>query len=135
MLSGALNMASEPHVLTGLMRDTLRVQVRDLGRITYVPALELQRDLVSRRKNAEIPDQLLFLEHPHVVTMGRNGHDGKSAGESRSCLSGPESSFTALIAAAMLPIMVPGRSSVIRFSICENGNATWSRMCAASSRS
>jgi lipoyl(octanoyl) transferase len=48
---------------------------RDLGRINYAHALEIQNDLVNRRKHGEIPDQLLFVEHPHVVTMGRNGHD------------------------------------------------------------
>jgi lipoyl(octanoyl) transferase len=34
----------------------------------------MQRDLVEQRKRGEIPDQLLFVEHPHVITMGRNGH-------------------------------------------------------------
>ena len=37
-------------------------------------ALALQPDLVEHRKRGEIPDQLLIVEHPHVVTMGRNGH-------------------------------------------------------------
>src|SRR6266849_9546306 len=50
-------------------------ELRDLGRIGYAQALELQRDLVARRKHGEIPDQLLIVEHPHVVTMGRNGRD------------------------------------------------------------
>ncbi len=49
--------------------------VRDLGRMGYAEALELQRELVERRKRGEIPDQLLIVEHPHVVTMGRNGHE------------------------------------------------------------
>src|SRR5271169_2472011 len=49
--------------------------VRDLGRIGYARAFELQRDLVERRKRGEIPDQLLLVEHPHTITMGRNGHD------------------------------------------------------------
>jgi len=49
-------------------------EVRRLGRVAYGEALELQRELVERRKRGEIPDQLLLLEHPHVVTMGRNGH-------------------------------------------------------------
>ena len=31
--------------------------------------------MVEQRKRGEIPDQLLFVEHPHVITMGRNGHD------------------------------------------------------------
>ena len=30
-------------------------------------------DLVEQRKRGEIPDQLLFVEHPHVITLGRNG--------------------------------------------------------------
>jgi lipoyl(octanoyl) transferase len=50
-------------------------RVRDLGRIPYAEAFDLQRQLVEQRKKREIPDQLLFVEHPHVVTMGRNGHD------------------------------------------------------------
>jgi len=49
--------------------------IRDLGRIGYVKAFELQRSLVEQRKRGEIADQLLIVEHPHVVTMGRNGHD------------------------------------------------------------
>jgi lipoyl(octanoyl) transferase len=51
-------------------------QVRDLGRMGYAEAFELQRTLVEQRKRGEIPDQLLIVEHPHVVTMGRNGHEG-----------------------------------------------------------
>ena len=40
----------------------------------YGSALELQRQLVAERKQGLIPDQLLLLEHPHVITLGRNGH-------------------------------------------------------------
>jgi lipoyl(octanoyl) transferase len=50
-------------------------KLRDLGRTGYLDALELQRQMVERRKRGEIPDQLLIVEHPHVITMGRNGHD------------------------------------------------------------
>lgn len=39
----------------------------------YGQAWELQRELERRRKAGEIPDQLLLLEHPHVLTLGRNG--------------------------------------------------------------
>lgn len=49
-------------------------EIRDCGRIGYTEALELQNDLVEERKRGLIPDQLLFVEHPHVVTLGRNGH-------------------------------------------------------------
>ena len=48
-------------------------QVRELGRMAYGPALELQQQLVAERKLGRIPDQLLLLEHPHVITLGRNG--------------------------------------------------------------
>jgi lipoyl(octanoyl) transferase len=49
-------------------------EVRDLGRMRYAEALEIQKELVERRKLGLIPDQLLFVEHPHVITQGRNGH-------------------------------------------------------------
>jgi len=46
----------------------------DLGRIRYECAWELQKRIVAARKLALIPDVLLLCEHPHVITMGRNGH-------------------------------------------------------------
>jgi lipoyl(octanoyl) transferase len=42
------------------------------GRVPYGEALRLQRELSRRRLAGEIPDVLLLLEHPHVVTLGRN---------------------------------------------------------------
>ncbi len=36
-------------------------------------AYALQAELVGQRQRGEIGDQLLLVEHPHVVTMGRNG--------------------------------------------------------------
>jgi lipoyl(octanoyl) transferase len=47
---------------------------RDLGRVRWAEAYALQQELSEQRKRREIPDQLLLVEHPHVVTMGRNGH-------------------------------------------------------------
>jgi lipoyl(octanoyl) transferase len=47
--------------------------VVDLGLIAYGPACELQRQLVQARKARAIPDVLLLCEHPHVITLGRNG--------------------------------------------------------------
>jgi len=41
----------------------------------YAEAFALQQRLVGERKRGEIADQLLFVEHPHVVTMGRNAKD------------------------------------------------------------
>jgi lipoyl(octanoyl) transferase len=50
-----------------------KCRVRQLGRIGYGPALELQQLLIAGRKQGALPDQLLLLEHPHVITLGRNG--------------------------------------------------------------
>jgi len=47
---------------------------RDLGRMDYAEAFDLQSSLVDQRKRGEIPDQFLFVEHPHTITLGRNGH-------------------------------------------------------------
>lgn len=46
------------------------MDVRRLGRIGYEDALALQKALVEDRKNGRIPDQLLLLEHPSVITLG-----------------------------------------------------------------
>ena len=46
------------------------VEVRWLGSVAYQKAVDLQRDLVARRRLGTLTDQLLLLEHPHVITMG-----------------------------------------------------------------
>ena len=43
-----------------------------LGRVAYGTALELQRTLLELRKAGRIDNTLLLLEHPPVITMGRN---------------------------------------------------------------
>jgi lipoyl(octanoyl) transferase len=48
------------------------LQVIDLGRIRYSDAFRIQQRLVEERKQGEGVDSLLFVEHPHVVTIGRN---------------------------------------------------------------
>src|SRR5271165_2689064 len=52
----------------------LKCEVRDLGRLRYAEGLEVQRQSVEMRKSGAGSDRLIFVEHPHVVTMGRNGH-------------------------------------------------------------
>ena len=49
-------------------------ELSNLGRIGYAEAFALQQRLVDQRKRGLIPDQLLVVEHPHVITLGRNGH-------------------------------------------------------------
>ena len=51
-----------------------KCELRELGRLEYGQALQLQQQLVANRKQGAIPDQLLLLEHPHTITLGRNGN-------------------------------------------------------------
>jgi lipoyl(octanoyl) transferase len=56
-------------------RATVRpLEVRRLGLMPYADAVALQAELVARRRAGEIPDQLVLLEHPHVITMGSGSH-------------------------------------------------------------
>jgi lipoate-protein ligase B len=48
--------------------------LRELGTVRYGDALALQQEIAAARKQGLAPDHLLLLEHPHVITMGRNGH-------------------------------------------------------------
>ena len=45
-----------------------------LGRIDYGVALRLQQQLVEMRHQQRIGDVLLLLEHPPILTLGRNAH-------------------------------------------------------------
>jgi lipoyl(octanoyl) transferase len=51
------------------------LEVVDLGRMRYSEALDVQQSLVEQRKQGRGTDTLLFVEHAHVVTMGRNGRE------------------------------------------------------------
>ncbi len=48
------------------------MNVLQLGLIDYETALKLQQSLVELRKQDRIADTLLLLEHPPVITLGRN---------------------------------------------------------------
>jgi lipoyl(octanoyl) transferase len=54
------------------------IEIRRLGVVPYADGLELQRQLVERRKADEIPDQLLLLEHPPVITLGVKTRNDRS---------------------------------------------------------
>ena len=43
----------------------------DLGIMEYGEALQIQRDLAAKRAKGEVPDSLVLVEHPHVITLGR----------------------------------------------------------------
>lgn len=40
------------------------------GMVPYGEALRLQEELVAQRRAGDIPDTLVLLEHPHVITLG-----------------------------------------------------------------
>jgi lipoyl(octanoyl) transferase len=50
----------------------MRCSVEQLGTVPYAEGLRLQREKTAARKAGVIPDTLLLLEHPHVITLGRN---------------------------------------------------------------
>ncbi|MGH7502996.1 MAG: lipoyl(octanoyl) transferase LipB [Longimicrobiales bacterium] len=45
-----------------------------LGRVPYADALAQQATLVAARRANQVPDRLLLLEHPHVITLGASAH-------------------------------------------------------------
>ena len=46
-------------------------RIRSLGRLRYADALALQQELRDARLAGRVPDTVLLLEHPDVVTFGR----------------------------------------------------------------
>ncbi|MGA3212900.1 MAG: lipoyl(octanoyl) transferase LipB [Terriglobales bacterium] len=50
------------------------ISVIQLGTVDYETAVRLQRSLVELRHSGRIPNVLLLLEHPPVITMGRNAN-------------------------------------------------------------
>src|SRR5437870_5558830 len=57
--------------------------LRNLHLVTYENGMRLQQKFVELRQNDEIDDQLLLLEHPPVITIGRGG-------DARNLLAPPE---------------------------------------------
>ncbi|MEM1742761.1 MAG: lipoyl(octanoyl) transferase LipB [Nitrososphaerota archaeon] len=48
-----------------------KLRIIDLGMIDYQASHELQLKLVEERLSNVIPDTIILLEHPHVITLGR----------------------------------------------------------------
>lgn len=59
------------------------ISVLQLGTLDYATGLRLQEKLVTLRKEGAIGDVLLLLEHPPVITLGRNA-------QSKNILASPE---------------------------------------------
>lgn len=56
-------------------REPRTLRVLHLGTMSYAKALELQQRLVDQRLAEEIPDTLVIVEHPPVITLGRSASD------------------------------------------------------------
>lgn len=54
------------------------LEVRRLGVVAYADALTLQKALVEQRKADSVPDLLLLLQHPPVITLGVKGDGGRA---------------------------------------------------------
>lgn len=48
---------------------------KDLGVMDYGAAVALQESLIESKRQENFPDFLLFVEHPHVITLGRGGKE------------------------------------------------------------
>lgn len=59
--------------LTKSTENAPKLRIQRLGLVPYAEGLELQKELVEKRRAGTIPDQLLLLEHPHVITLGSSG--------------------------------------------------------------
>jgi lipoyl(octanoyl) transferase len=81
------------------------VEVKRLGRVDYADALELQKTLVEQRKQGLIPDQLLLLEHPDVITLGV-----RTRGDRSHVLATP-----ADLEAAGVPLFETGRGGDVTY--------------------
>jgi lipoyl(octanoyl) transferase len=57
---------------------TRELHIRRLGLVPYEEALQLQKSLVEERKAGRIPDQLLLLQHPPVITLGVKARSDRS---------------------------------------------------------
>jgi lipoyl(octanoyl) transferase len=55
-----------------------QLEVRRLGIVPYGEALAMQRALVEERRAGHVPDLLLLLQHPPVITLGVKGDGGRS---------------------------------------------------------
>jgi lipoyl(octanoyl) transferase len=52
----------------------MHINLLNLGRVPFAQGLAIQQQVIAARKQNLIGDTLLLLEHPPVLTLGRNAH-------------------------------------------------------------
>ena len=60
--------------LAPMSSELLPARVIDLGTREYAEVWAMQREMVAARQRDEIPDTLILVEHPNVITLGRGAH-------------------------------------------------------------
>ena len=58
----------------GMSSEVLPARVVDLGTREFAEVWAMQREMVAARQRDEIPDTLILVEHPNVITLGRGSH-------------------------------------------------------------
>ncbi len=101
-----------------------KVQLQDLGRKDYKDTWDYQEELfaaivaqkVAKRERPELEtdNHFLFVEHPHVYTLGKSG-DLSNLLLAKNNWRKKGRHFIKLTEAAILPITDPVKLSVIRF--------------------
>jgi lipoyl(octanoyl) transferase len=81
------------------------LEVRRLGVVPYGVASDMQRALVEDRRAGRVPDLLLLLEHPHVITLGVKADAARS-----HLIATPE-----LLAARQVAVHESGRGGDITY--------------------
>jgi len=74
------NLAEKPNLKPPSMDDNSVTPMstllfKTLGTLDYLAAVQLQERLVAFKRQESLADILLFVEHPHVYTLGRGGKD------------------------------------------------------------
>ncbi len=54
----------------------MELDILDLGLLDYEKALEIQYELLEKVQNGECNDTLILVEHPPVITLGKNAVEG-----------------------------------------------------------
>lgn len=75
------SVAQESRVETSSVET--RLSILNLGILPYEEAFELQKKITRRRIEGKIGDHLLLLEHPPVITAGRNARLGNILADSQ----------------------------------------------------
>ncbi len=70
-VAGRRQVESRPH-----LPPARALRARWLGTLEYGEGLRMQEALVRERRAGSISDQLLLLEHPHVITLGTSADPG-----------------------------------------------------------